>query len=747
MGHLRRDDVRTGKVRAILNSGLSHRAMAAHLAGGVLAGALFVAPALAQQAAPATGTTTGGTATLPAIQVQGERRPDELPPPYAGGQIAEGGALGILGTRNVMDTPFSTVNYTEKLIEDLQARTAADVLIDDASVRLTTGANGFDDTFQIRGFQVGAGDTGFNGLYGLIPSNRVIAQYIERIQLLKGPGAFMNGMPPGGSVGGSINIISKRATDDPFVRLTPTFMSSGNYGAAIDANRRFGSNKEWGVRLNGVARNGEASIDGGNWRDWTGALSADYRGERLRWALDVISQNDDTKNFRPQMTLQATIPSIPRVPDARGNWYPGTVLKQRDNTIATFVEYDVTDWLTAYGGIGYRKGTNDQTFPDSRVAGFTSGANQFGNFRLINAYYDSYAKALSGNIGLRSRFSTGPIKHALNVVYTGYQQENGNAYLANTPAQSLPSNLYNPTPLQPVPGVRQDPRKASVNTLTSYAIADTMSFFNDRVFFTAGVRQQNVKQQSYSTVTGAKTSKYDSSATTPLFGLVVKPWENVSLYANYAEGLSQGTIVGAGFANAGETLAPFKSDQQEIGVKVDWGRITTTAALFQISRPSLITTTSNTQAYDGEQRNRGLEMSAYGEILTGLRAMGSVMFLKPELTKNPNPAIQGNDAAGQPNFTASASLDWDLPWVRGLSTNGRVIYTGGSYLTTANTVKFPSWTRLDLGLRYETSIQNNPVTFRFNVENVFDKQYWLTTGNFVTVASPRTFIGSATIQF
>ena len=75
-------------------------------------------------------------------------------PSYAGGQVAQGGTLGLLGSRSVMNVPFSTTNYTSQLIENQQGRTAADTLINDASVRATTGQNGFDDTLQIRGFPV-----------------------------------------------------------------------------------------------------------------------------------------------------------------------------------------------------------------------------------------------------------------------------------------------------------------------------------------------------------------------------------------------------------------------------------------------------------------------------------------------------------------------------------------------------------------------------------------------------------------
>ena len=112
-----------------------------------------------------------------------------------------------------------------------------------------------------------------------------------------------------------------------------------------------------------------------------------------------------------------------------------------------------------------------------RVTGFPGGMDQFGNFRLINAYYDSYSKTTSGNAGIRSRFQIGPVNHAVNLAFTGYYQENGNAYVANTPAQSvMPSNIYNPSPLPVVTGARLPPQKANEITLRSMAIADTMSF-------------------------------------------------------------------------------------------------------------------------------------------------------------------------------------------------------------------------------------------------------------------------------
>ena len=57
--------------------------------------------------------------------------------------------------------------------------------------------------------------------------------------------------------------------------------------------------------------------------------------------------------------------------------------------------------------------------------------------------------------------------------------------------------------------------------------------------------------------------------------------------------------------------------------------------------------------------------------------------------------------------------------------------------------KFPSWTRFDWPARYATASTAVPSRYRANIENVFDDNYWITTGTFATVGSPRTYLLSA----
>ncbi|WP_083851279.1 TonB-dependent receptor [Pusillimonas noertemannii] len=707
-----------------------------------LAAGLLVAyggGAFAQTATPST--------VLPAVVVQGSQANDPLQPVYAGGQVAQGGGLGLLGAGNVMDTPFSTVNYTSELIEDIQARTLADIITNDASVRTTTSTGGFGEDFQIRGFSVGTGDVGMNGLYGLLSANRLPLEFIERVEVLKGPGTLMRGIPPNGSVGGSINVVTKRARDEPLTRLTTTYTSKANLGAHVDVSRRFGENNAWGVRFNGVLRGGEASIDDGKQNLGLGALALDYRDARLRWSLDAIYQDEEVDDFRSQIGFRPDITEIPAAPDGRIAFYPGTTLTQRDKTIASRLEYDITDHITGHLALGYRDNVVKQVFPIS-VDPLTlarQGVDADGNFGVMNSYYDSYSKTFSGDVGLQARFDTGGIGHTLSLAATRLSQETGNAYSPGTIA--VPSNIYDPVPLPPNAAIRSDMARASETTLDSIAIADTLSFVQDRVLLTVGARKQTVEVDSYSTATGAKTGTYKADAISPVAGIVVKPLDNVSVYGNFTEGLTRGTVVSPMYANAGEVLSPYKSKQYEAGVKVDWGRITTTAAVFQLARPAAQADDANVYGYFGEQRNRGLELTAYGELQPGLRIMASAAFTQGKLTKTQGGINEGNTAPGVPRRTFNLGLDWDTPWVEGLSLNGRVSHTSSTYISAENTLSLPAVTTFDVGARYRTRVAGKTVVFRANIDNLTDKKYWLASGSFATNAAGRTFMLSATVDF
>ncbi len=664
----------------------------------------------------------------------------------AGGRVARRGGLGVLGFADVMDTPFSTTNYTSKLMEDQQARTLADVVVNEASVRTMTSTGGFSEDFQIRGFNVTSGDVGLNGLYGLTSSNRMPTAFMERVEVLKGPGTLMYGISPNGSIGGNINVVTKRAGDTPVTRLTTTYESKALLGGQVDVGRRFGTNNAWGIRFNGVYRKGDTNIDHGKQEFGMVALALDYRSADLRWSVDTYAQREDTDNFRAQTGFRPNIAYLPAAPSGHRAIYDGADLTIRDSTIATRLEYDLTSDFMLYAAAGYHYGASEQDFPSART---NDAMDEQGNIRVSSAWYDAASRSKTGEVGARGRFDTAGVKHLVTLSGSRLEQEAGSFYLAAPAGTAVESNIYNPVPIYPMTGQRNSPTKTSRTELTSASLTDTVSFADDRILLTGGLRQQKVQADNYNAA-GAVTTSYSESAVSPIAGIVVRPVPSVSLYGNFTSGLTRGSTAPIGTANVGEVFAPFKSKQYEMGVKVDRNQVITGISVFQIDRPNSITDPyTNIYSMDGTQRNRGLELSAVGEAVRDLRLMASATFYDAKLQRSAGGVNEGNDAIGVPKRTLNLGADWDLPWVPALSVNARGIYTSATPYDVANTLELPSWTRFDLGARYRTTVMGRPVAFRASIENVFNRNYWLSSSTLLTVstaAAPRTLLLSAQID-
>jgi iron complex outermembrane recepter protein len=670
-----------------------------------------------------------------------------LPAPYAGGQVASGGQVGMLGNRSVMDTPFNQTSYTAQTIQDQQARKLDDVLANDPSIRSNAPrAYGFD-FISIRGFDVPGSAYGLNGLYGIASAFSFMSlAAVERVEVLKGPGALLNGMTPSGGVGGSVNLVTKRATDAPITQVTNTYASRSQFGTHLDAGRRYGEQNEFGVRFNGSYRNGGTELANQSQELGTAALGLDYRGARVRTSLDLGYEKNDVDGMTRYLVLDKSLNSLPKPPDPTQKFMPSWGFWNGEGKyVLAGGEVDITENLTAYAQIGSAKGTTQYQYSDITVTNLNG--NFTGSPRLNRQFRDQVA----GQAGLRAQVDTGPIHHAINFNTTDSKGEVG---ILNTTGAAFASNLYNPTP-SPVPQLHvAPPPKTSDNHLWSYGVADTMSILNDRIQFTAGVRQQYVVGRNFSAITGAQTGGYDSDALTPAYALVVKPLENVSLYANYIEGLESGAVVGAGYLNQGEVLPPYRTRQYEAGVKVDWGRITTTASIFDITKPFQVEITAGKNlilSQGGENRNRGVEFNVFGEITPGVRMLGGVMFIDARQAKTKNGDFDGYRSFGIPDTQLNLGGEWDLPFVPGLTWTGRAIYTGGFFADQANTIPAPDWTRFDTGVRYTFTAPWNkkPVVVRFNVDNVFNKAYWAgaNTSRYLYVGMPRTYLVSTTFNF
>ncbi|MBR0704141.1 TonB-dependent siderophore receptor [Bradyrhizobium diazoefficiens] len=662
-------------------------------------------------------------------------------PAFAGGQVAQGARLGLLGNTGTMKSPFSVTSYTDKFIRDQQAATGADALILDPSVRSSHPTGGVVDSFNIRGFPINEGNNGefaFEGLYGIAPTYRIFTDYVERIEVLKGPSAALSGMAPNGGVGGVINVVPKRADED-LTRLTASYGSTARFGGHWDVARRYGGGKEWGVRASGSVRDGDTPINRQSETTGVGSLALDYRGERFRSWLYLIAQTDrfDAPS-RP--FLMASGLQVPKAPDGRLNvTQPWEWSRINDQSALLRTEYDVSDQVTLFADVGGSRTNVERFFGLPTIvsaSGNTTSTPQYFGLSIDRTTYDG---------GLRARFDTGFVHHALAFQASVYHDA---LYRRLTNGNLVSSNIYNPTvaPTQFANEISDRPR-LSDSQLTGLSIADTMSVLDERILLTLGVRRQGIEANNYASNVGTLTSSYDRSAVTPVVGLVVKPVENISLYANYVEGLARGDVAPQTASNFGEVLQPYVAKQYEAGIKVDFGRIATTFSAFEISKASGELSAGRFAA-TAEQRVRGLEFNVYGELMQGVRVLGGISLLDGTLTKTAVATNVGNTPIGVPNVQANIGAEWDLPWMRDLTLNGAVIYTGRQFVDSANKQPIPEWTRLDLGARYTTAINGRKTVFRANIQNVTGESYWSSVASFGTffLGAPRTYLLSMTVD-
>lgn len=725
----------------------------------VVAALPYTAIVHAQSATPANGSVVSMDAIK--VEASADASAGGLAEPYAGGQVARGGRVGVLGTQDIMSTPFSITSYTNELIQDKQARSVGDVLQNDPGVRVARGFGNFQESYFIRGFILSSDDVAYNGLYSLLPRQYIATELFERVEVLRGASAFLTGASPGGDgIGGAVNLVPKRAPNEPLTRFTTGISSGGQFSVSTDIARRFGPGDSTGIRLNVANRSGDTAIDDEHSRTSLVSLGLDWRSADTRLSADIGWQENKLKRARPNVSLAAGVTHVPDAPDASSNYaQPWSYSNERD-VFGTFrAEHDFSDKLTTWAAYGLRRSDEANSLGNVTL---TNGSTGDGNFyRFDNTRKDSVD---TGEFGLRAKLRTGPIGHEIVASASFFQLKKKNAYVMDF-FNTFNTNIYDPVSydrpaISAAPfrgGDLDNPLLQGRVKTSSYALGDTLSFLDDKVLLTLGIRHQRLSSREYDYNTGAETAAYDASRNSPAAGIVFKVTPSVSLYANYIEALVAGDTAplnanGKPVPNGGQSLQPYVSKQKEIGVKYDGGGLGAGLALFSTDKPRAAYNASNEFTASGKDRHQGVELTVFGEPVKSVRVLGGLTFLDAKQRSTGNSAIDGNRVIGVPRFQANLGAEWDIPGVQGLAVDGRVVYTGASYADDANTLKVPGWTRFDAGLRYMMDVDGHLVTLRARVENIANRNYWSSVGGYpgngyLVLGGPRTFLLSASMDF
>ncbi|MGZ0750585.1 TonB-dependent receptor [Kluyvera sichuanensis] len=679
---------------------------------------------------------------------------EDLVPAYLDGQIAHGGRLGMLGEQKAMDVPFNVIGYTSKLVQDQQAKTIADVVKNDAGVQAVQGYGNFAETYRIRGFKLDGDDMTMGGLSGVVPRQVMDTQMLERIEVFKGANALVNGAASSG-VGGMINLEPKRAEDIPTTRVGVDYTSDSQVGGSLDVGRRFGDDNQFGARVNVLHREGEGRIDNDKRRTTLASLGLDYRGDRLRSSLDFGYQKKTFHGGEMGVGV-ANIAQIPAVPDATKSYAQKWGYSDIENEFGMVkTEYDLTDNWTTYAGLGAQHAHEIGTYAAPKLTNVdgTATVGRLDTNRIIDSF--------SGMGGIRGSFNTGVVSHKVNVGYSAQIRRDATAWRMSDSDKNPTINIYNSHDVDmpdykpnPKGGHYDDPLTTARNRTQGWLLSDTLGFFDDSLLFTAAARHQKVVIRNYDNQTGLETttSSFTESRWMPTFGLVYKPWETLSLYANHTEALQPANNAPITAKNYGQSIGIAHSKQDEVGIKIDYQRVGGSLSLFQITKPSGVLDSDKYYRMDGEQRNRGVELNVFGEPVLGLRLTGSTLWIDPELTKTAGGTNDGNDAIGVSRFYAVLGAEYDIKPIDGLTATARVNHTGSQYADTANTKKLDSYTTLDLGMRYRMRLnqEQNDLVWRVGVTNVTNQNYWSgadDTGVYIYQGEPRTLKVSVSYDF
>ncbi|MDO4879260.1 MAG: TonB-dependent receptor [Neisseria sp.] len=728
---------------------------------------LAVATASPVFAADAAETAEDGGLETVTVTASADASKGGLPPAFKGGQVARGSRVGILGNKNNLESPFSNTAYTNRLIQDKHARSVGDVLQNDPTVRIARGYGNFQESYFIRGFAAESDDTMYNGLYGILPRQYIATELFERVEVQRGASAFLNGMAPGGNnIGGTVSVLPKRAPNEGLTRITANYGAGRRGGLAADVARRFGANQEFGVRVNAAHHNGKTAVDDEKAKLSLFNVGLDWRGENARLSADLGWQDNKLKATRTNVTLSG-LTAVPAAPDASSNWaQPWTYSNERDWFGTLRGEYDFNEHLTAYAAYGFRRSKENNVLANLTVGNINGNGTVY---RFDNARKD---KIDTGEVGLRGKFDTGPVRHEWVAAANRFQSSRKNAYIMDW-GNRLSTNLYHPS-YYPMPDASSpmfsgndmgNPAVTGKTRLTSFALGDTLGLLDQRLQIMVGARWQQVHNESYAYDTGLRTEDYKKSRISPAAGVVYRITPQWSVYGNYIESLGQGataassaTINGRTYtvSNANESLKPYVSKQKEIGAKFEGGGFGAGLALFHTDKPrALYVAQSSTSARftsEGKDRHQGAEITVYGEVGGGVKLLGGLTLLDAKQKSTGSSATDGKRTIGVAKTQANIGAEWEVPRVRGLAFDGRMVYTGSSYADAANTLKVGGWTRFDLGARYKAQVGGRDMTFRARVDNVANRKYWASVGGYpgsgyLNAGGPRTFSLSASVDF
>ncbi|MFD1950310.1 TonB-dependent siderophore receptor [Sphingomonas arantia] len=645
--------------------------------------------------------------------------------------------VGSFRNRGVLDTP-ATVNVVNRsLLNDQGALGLDDALRNTPGVTQQTTSPFNSNTFLARGIAIDA-QTNYrlNGGLPIVNFAPMPLEDKERVELLKGASALYYGIA---TPSGVVNLVTKRAGPRNVTAAYGIGDSEGGFGGGVDIGRRFGNERQFGVRLNAFSARTRSTTDGvgGDRQVLSGAFD---------WtAGDHLTVQADVEYYRRKgeepggITLPAAVRGVitlPAVPSPRQRYAPdGAPFTTQGLNAVARVDYRFAPGWSARVEGGIANAYRDRLIATLGTIDLATGAGRL----TLTGTPDQFWQNRYVRAELAGGFMTGPVDHDLLIgVATTRQYRRDQRQVRYSP---LAQNLYDPVAIDLaslVPATRTVNAGNTVTDTGAY-VMDVMSLGKD-IDIVAGVRGVSYRTQ-------AGDADYTVHAATPTAALILHPTATTSLYASYIEGLESAGVAPDGTANVGETLGPARSRQWEIGARAKLLGVTASLSWFDIDRALAYTDAANVYVANGRANHRGIEGSILGAIGHGFDVALTGQYLDAVQKRTGSAALDGRRVLNAPRWSGSAFVQYrPSGWDR-FAVNAGTYYTGARFADTANLARLPGFVTYSAGASYRLPLDDGrTLTLRVNGDNLTDRRYWATGGTTLYVGAARTVRMSASLE-
>jgi iron complex outermembrane receptor protein len=669
-------------------------------------------------------------------------------------------SLGPLGSMKLLDAPYSIGILSSDLMQNSQATNFKDIskYLPLVAYQEQQGADILRP--QTRGMQGGNfQNSRMDGMTFFITVANAMEQF-QQIEVVNGVSASLYG-PANPS--GMFNFVSKRPTDYDLREVTVSYASDSIGTAHVDLGGKIDGNGVVSYRFNGSFGEGDAWVEHSHAKRVLGSLAVDVRP----FDDTVIETNYSYYHLidtgYPGWFSYSEKITLPPAPDPKnvgyGQNYAGVDLLTRMGSVRLKHDFN-SDWHLVVGALNQDASRDINTPVNNLTTNSGNYTSSLANGFAPRFIMTSDAAYLNGN------FTALGMAHDLTIGTAGYKSQSYSVITPATPASVLlgTANINSPV-IFPFPAAGLPNTGLNFDSSTTYQqginIGDTIRF-TDAWAARLAVSQDWFHVDNYN-AKAVELPEYADRGLSPTASLMYKPQSNMTIYATFASSLQAGDLAPTGtnppLVNAGQSLPPYRSKEYEVGYKASLAKIDFTAALFRIQRPfANVNPADNAFEISGLQVNRGLELSAVGEVISGLTVYGGVTLLDAKLEDTPLTSTNDKIYVGAPKVKGNTLFEYHFPTVQGLVASFDWQFSGPRAANDTNSFFVAGYNLFDVGARYTSTILTKSVTWRLAVDNLADKHYWSTvapsnltganTGNLLAhFGSPRTVLASASIDF